>query len=191
VPNVKFLSQFSSTPVGFVTAKDSALARPLTDAVNALIADGAYAKILKKCAVTSSGIQRSQVNPPATLGPARLFDRDDVDQAYVGVLGQQIRSNLAQCGRDLAAQMRLPAVLVIECVENAVRGVVDPERVPGHGAGFGDGDRPALFQERPKVRSPAWFSFQQNQESVFDAHGPRPFVGPLKPMLATDPAAVR
>lgn len=67
VPNTKFLGQFSSTPVGFVTAKGSPVAKALSDAVNKLIADGDYAKILRKWGVTSSGIQRSAVNPTATL----------------------------------------------------------------------------------------------------------------------------
>ena len=67
VANTKFLSQISSTPVGFVTAKGSPLAKVLTDAVNALIADGDYAKILDKWSIASSGISDSQVNPPATL----------------------------------------------------------------------------------------------------------------------------
>ena len=67
VPNVKFLGQFSSTPVGFVTAKGSPIGKVLSDAVNELIGNGDYAKILAKWAVTSSGIARSAVNPPATL----------------------------------------------------------------------------------------------------------------------------
>ena len=67
VANVKFLSQFSSTTVGFVTAKGSPLAKPLSDAVNELISDGDYAKILAKWAVTSSGIPASAVNPPAAF----------------------------------------------------------------------------------------------------------------------------
>ncbi len=67
LPNVKFLSQFSSTTVGFVTAKGSPLAKPISDAVNKLITTGAYAKILGKWGVTDSGISHSEVNPAATL----------------------------------------------------------------------------------------------------------------------------
>jgi polar amino acid transport system substrate-binding protein len=63
VPNVKFLGQFSSTPVGLVTAKGSPLAKPLSDAINELIATGEYARILGKWGVASSGITRSVVNP--------------------------------------------------------------------------------------------------------------------------------
>ena len=67
VANVKFLSQISSTPVGFVTSKDSQLAKLLALAVNKLIADGSYAKILAKWSISGYGVSASQVNPPATL----------------------------------------------------------------------------------------------------------------------------
>ncbi len=62
-PGVKFVGQFSSTPVGFVTAKGSPLTKPLSDAVNELIASGEYARILSKWGVTSSGITKSLINP--------------------------------------------------------------------------------------------------------------------------------
>ncbi len=65
--NVRFLGQFSATPVGLITVKGSPLTKPLSDAVNKLISNGDYARILAKWGVTSSGITRSQVNPPATL----------------------------------------------------------------------------------------------------------------------------
>jgi polar amino acid transport system substrate-binding protein len=67
IPDTKFLSQFSSTPVGFVTAKGSPIAPALTDAVNKLIASGDYAKILGKWGVTDSGIPKSAINPPSSL----------------------------------------------------------------------------------------------------------------------------
>jgi polar amino acid transport system substrate-binding protein len=67
VPNTKFLGEFSSTPVGFVTAKGSAVAKAISGAVNKLITDGDYAKILAKWGVTSSGVPHSAVNPAATL----------------------------------------------------------------------------------------------------------------------------
>jgi polar amino acid transport system substrate-binding protein len=67
VPNTKFLGQFSSTPVGFVTAKGAPAAKAISDAVNKLIKDGDYAKILGKWGVGSSGIQQSAVNPTPTL----------------------------------------------------------------------------------------------------------------------------
>ena len=67
VANVKFLSQISSTPVGFVTAKGSPLAKILAEAVNKLIADGEYAKILAKWSIDGYGVSSSRVNPAATL----------------------------------------------------------------------------------------------------------------------------
>jgi polar amino acid transport system substrate-binding protein len=67
IKNTKFLSQFSSTPVGFVTAKGSPIAPALRDAVNKLIASGDYAKILGKWGVTDSGIPQSAINPPSSL----------------------------------------------------------------------------------------------------------------------------
>lgn len=68
VPNTKFLGQVSSTTVGFVTGKGSPLAKPLSDAVNKLIANGDYAKILAKWGVaSSSGISKSEVNPAPNL----------------------------------------------------------------------------------------------------------------------------
>ena len=67
VPNTKFLGEVSTTPVGFVTAKGSPLSKPLSDAVNKLIASGDYAKIFAKWGIAGSGIPNSQVNPSATL----------------------------------------------------------------------------------------------------------------------------
>jgi polar amino acid transport system substrate-binding protein len=67
VANVKFLSQISSTAVGFVTAKGSPLSGILSGAVNKLIADGDYAKILEKWSIAGYGVAASQVNPTPSL----------------------------------------------------------------------------------------------------------------------------
>ena len=67
VPNTKFLGQFSSTPVGFVTGKGTPVAKAVSDAVNKLISSGDYGKILAKWGVDSSGIPQSAVNPTPTL----------------------------------------------------------------------------------------------------------------------------
>lgn len=67
VPNTKFLGQISTTPVGVVTAKGSPLAKPLSDAVNALIADGSYAKIFAKWGVPDTEVKSSQINPDPGL----------------------------------------------------------------------------------------------------------------------------
>ncbi|QMU73843.1 transporter substrate-binding domain-containing protein [Streptacidiphilus sp. P02-A3a] len=67
IAGTKYLGQISATPVGFVTAKNSPLAKALTDAVNKLIANGDYAKIFAKWGVTGTGVSTSQVNPIPTL----------------------------------------------------------------------------------------------------------------------------
>jgi polar amino acid transport system substrate-binding protein len=67
VAGVKFLSQFSSTAVGFVTAKGSPLAKVLSAAVNELISDGEYTKILTKWDINGYGLTGSQVNPTPQL----------------------------------------------------------------------------------------------------------------------------
>ena len=67
VPNTKFLGQISSTPVGVVVAKGSPLAKPLSDAINALIADGSYAKIFAKWGVGDTAIPASQIDPTPNL----------------------------------------------------------------------------------------------------------------------------
>jgi polar amino acid transport system substrate-binding protein len=67
VPGTKFLGQISSTPVGVVVAKGSPLAKALSDSVNALIADGSYAKIFAKWGVTDTQVASSQINPTPTL----------------------------------------------------------------------------------------------------------------------------
>ena len=67
LPGTKFLGEISSTPVGFVTAKASGLAKPLTDAVNKLIETGDYAKIFDKWGVPDTRVDKSTVNPPSTF----------------------------------------------------------------------------------------------------------------------------
>ena len=67
IAGTRYLGQISATPVGFVTAKDSPLSKPLTDAVNELIANGDYAKIFAKWGVPGTGVSSSQVNPIPTL----------------------------------------------------------------------------------------------------------------------------
>jgi polar amino acid transport system substrate-binding protein len=63
LPDTTYLGQISSTPVGFVTAKNSPLAKALSDAVNKLIASGAYARIFAKWGVPDTGVSASVVNP--------------------------------------------------------------------------------------------------------------------------------
>jgi len=67
IAGTKFLGQISSTPVGFVTAKGSPIAKALSGAVNELIANGDYAKIFGKWGVSGSEIAKSTLNPPTTF----------------------------------------------------------------------------------------------------------------------------
>lgn len=67
IEGAKYLGQVTSTPVGFVTAKESAIAPALVAAVNSLIADGTYKKIFAKWKVADSVIDKSQLNPAATF----------------------------------------------------------------------------------------------------------------------------
>jgi polar amino acid transport system substrate-binding protein len=67
VAGTKFLGQISSTPVGFVTAKGSPIAKALSAAVNELIANGDYAKIFAKWGVGGDLISSSTLNPVTTF----------------------------------------------------------------------------------------------------------------------------
>jgi polar amino acid transport system substrate-binding protein len=67
IAGTRFLGQISSTPVGFVVAKGSPIARALSDAVNELIANGEYAKVFDKWGVSGTEIARSTLNPRTTF----------------------------------------------------------------------------------------------------------------------------
>ncbi len=67
IPGTKFVGQITSTPVGFVTAKDSGLAEPLSAAINKLIETGVYGKLFEKWDVPDTKIDKSLVNPPSTF----------------------------------------------------------------------------------------------------------------------------
>ena len=67
IAGTKFLGQISSTPVGFVTAKGSAIAKALSAAVNELIANGDYAKIFAKWGISGDEITSSTINPATTF----------------------------------------------------------------------------------------------------------------------------
>ncbi len=61
---VKFLNEFHRLDVGFAFEKGSKLTPAFQAAVNSLIADGTYGKILKKWGTTGSAITTSQISPP-------------------------------------------------------------------------------------------------------------------------------
>ncbi|MDQ1039641.1 polar amino acid transport system substrate-binding protein [Streptomyces sp. V3I8] len=61
---LKFLNEFHRLDVGFAFKKGTKLAPAFQAAVNGLIADGTYDKILKKWGTTGSAIEKSQISPP-------------------------------------------------------------------------------------------------------------------------------
>ena len=67
IAGTKYLGQISSTPVGFVTAKGSPIAKALSAAVNELISNGDYAKIFAKWGVGGDEITSSTINPATTF----------------------------------------------------------------------------------------------------------------------------
>jgi len=63
-PGLKFLNEFHRLDVGFAFKKGTKLAPAFQAAVNRLIADGTYDRILKKWGTTGSAIDRSRISPP-------------------------------------------------------------------------------------------------------------------------------
>lgn len=61
-------SYLKPNPLGIALTKDSGMAKPMQAAVQHIIDDGTYAKILKKWGLTDAGIKESQVNPKVTAG---------------------------------------------------------------------------------------------------------------------------
>ena len=61
---LKFLNEFHRLDVGFAFDKGTKLAPAFRAAVDKLIADGTYARILEKWGTTGSAIATSQISPP-------------------------------------------------------------------------------------------------------------------------------
>ncbi|MEU5593564.1 ABC transporter substrate-binding protein [Streptomyces sp. NPDC020298] len=61
---LKFLNEYHRLDVGFAFKKGTKLAPAFRAAVNKLIADGTYEKILKKWGTTGSAIGTSRISPP-------------------------------------------------------------------------------------------------------------------------------
>ncbi|MFD7924184.1 ABC transporter substrate-binding protein [Streptomyces sp. NPDC059740] len=59
-----FLGEYHRLDVGFAFAKGSPLTRAFQAAVNELIRDGVYARILRKWGTTGSAIRTSRISPP-------------------------------------------------------------------------------------------------------------------------------
>ncbi|MGJ5750508.1 amino acid ABC transporter substrate-binding protein (PAAT family) [Streptomyces puniciscabiei] len=61
---LKFLNEYHRLDVGFAFKKGTRLAPAFQAAVNRLIADGTYDRILRKWGTTASAIKRSRISPP-------------------------------------------------------------------------------------------------------------------------------
>ncbi|MFF4016684.1 ABC transporter substrate-binding protein [Streptomyces sp. NPDC001843] len=61
---LKFLNEYHRLDVGFAFKKGTKLAPAFQAAVDKLIADGTYEKILKKWGTTGSAIEKSRISPP-------------------------------------------------------------------------------------------------------------------------------
>ncbi|MER6570093.1 ABC transporter substrate-binding protein [Streptomyces sp. NPDC001093] len=59
-----FLGEYHRLDVGFAFKKGSPLTKAFQAAVNELIEDGTYARILKKWSTSASAIETSRINPP-------------------------------------------------------------------------------------------------------------------------------
>ncbi|UUU36920.1 ABC transporter substrate-binding protein [Streptomyces sp. CA-210063] len=59
-----FLGEYHRLDVGFAFKKGSPLTKAFQSAVNELIKDGTYARILKKWGTSASAIETSRINPP-------------------------------------------------------------------------------------------------------------------------------
>lgn len=62
--NTRFLGEFHRLDVGFAFKKSSPLTPAFQAAVNQLIKDGTYDRILRKWGITDSAIKESQISPP-------------------------------------------------------------------------------------------------------------------------------
>ena len=67
VANTKLPGQISTTPVGFVTAKGSPMAKALSGAADELIANGDHAKIFGNWGVGGIEITKPVLNPPTSF----------------------------------------------------------------------------------------------------------------------------
>ncbi|MGW1727965.1 ABC transporter substrate-binding protein [Streptomyces sp. NPDC002306] len=63
-PGLKFLDEYHRLDVGFAFKKGTKLAPAFQAAVDRLIADGTYGRILEKWGTTGSAITKSEISPP-------------------------------------------------------------------------------------------------------------------------------
>src|SRR5579862_3187272 len=75
---------------------------------------------------------------PPGISASWSLDRDDIHWRDRGPGRQQVARGLVEGFGYLACGMRLPSLLGGEGVEDAVMGVVDPERIPRQGPLLGN-----------------------------------------------------
>jgi polar amino acid transport system substrate-binding protein len=68
-PDLRYLNELSRKNVGLALKKGSPLAPPVREAVDHLIEDGTYGRILKKWNLEPAGVPASALNPPSTPAP--------------------------------------------------------------------------------------------------------------------------
>jgi len=100
-----------------------------------------------------------------------LFHRDELDQFDVRVFGQQLGPVFAKGRGDGSVEVGLPVLLGVERVENSEGVLVDPEGVPGPGAGLRQNDLAAAVEEVPDVLFLPRLGFDQCKHSEFWRHG--------------------
>ncbi len=61
--------------VGVLTKKGNGLATPISDAINAAIADGSYGKVLARWGLTAEAVPTSEVNPAGLPKPTETSDQ--------------------------------------------------------------------------------------------------------------------
>jgi hypothetical protein len=81
-----------------------------------------------------------------------LLDGEYIDQVDLGVVCEQLGSDLSKGSWDLTCEVRGTGVLARKRIEDAERRVLELERVPSHGALLGGGNRAASLEEGRELR---------------------------------------
>src|SRR5918992_1376281 len=104
----------------------------------------------------------------------RLLDRDNLHRSDVGVRREQLGRDAGERLRDLAVEVGVSAVLILERVEDAVGRLADRERA-------------ALLEEPAELASLLGLGLEQSQHTEFDGHT-GPFIVGLIALLASAPS---
>src|SRR5271154_1462643 len=96
-------------------------------------------------------------------GMWELFRGDDVDEANVGLFGQQVRSDVCEGAGDLTVDVSLAALVGFEGVEDAICGVGDLEGVPGHSPRLGRRQGPTILKEGAQLSALVRLGFKEGE----------------------------